>query len=319
MPIQSEAIPVLGSVGTSLMNGISNALSMSSQRDFDREMLREAREYNKPVNQVRRLREAGINPALALTNGMITSGTMDQTAGGQTPMKYDFSPIQQGMRDSVDLFLQRRFQDAQISNLKEQTINQSIRNKYENQRQLAELAESLSRKDLNEETKNHIRTMIDGLQKENAWIDKRNSAAIAKNDAEARLANEKATTENVMRDVNKRLVESGIRLNSAQQSLLNEQAKSVVESVNQMVLNGASQRQINSFIADKERETSNLLFKQNQTYQQEFESKIGLQEAETKKANREHVRNTFTFFGVPLGTRESIQDWKNGKPYGLEW
>lgn len=316
MAMAAAALPVLGSIASSLMNGVSNVLSMRSQRDYDLQSLREAREYNSPKNQKARLREAGINPALAMTNGMMSSGTMDQTSGGQSPMQYDFSPIAQGMRDSADLFLQRRYQNAQIDMLHQQTVNQSIKNKFENDRQIIELTKMLSEKGLTDENRKHIETVIDGLKKENVWIDKRNASMINRNDQEAALAHQKALTEDFMRDVNKRLAESNIKLNQAQISVFNQQVKMIAEEVTQMILNGASNRKVQSFIADRERETSRLLFKQNDTYQQEFDSKMGLQKAQTEKLGREHTTNSFTIFGIPFGTRETITDWKNGRPLG---
>lgn len=71
--------PLLGAVASTVVGSGLNALSADAQRRYDYTRLQESREYNSPKNQVKRLREAGINPALALTNGMVSSGTMDQT------------------------------------------------------------------------------------------------------------------------------------------------------------------------------------------------------------------------------------------------
>lgn len=315
----SDLVPGVGSVvGSALSSGL-NLFNASKQREFDRRMIEEQNRYNSPAEQVKRLRAAGLNPALAMTNGMMSTGEQSTSAGGQAAPTVDFSPIAQGMRDSVELYQQRRYQNAQIRQLNESSNNMAIKNRWENTRQIIELSKMLSERNLTEDNRKMISQEIERLQKENAWIDKRNASAIRNQDQETALMHEREITERVMRDVNKRAVEQGIRLSKAQQSLFNEQARSCVESVNQMIMNGASQRQINAFIADKERETARSLFKGNENYQREFETKMRNLDANTNKANREHETHTFTFFGVPLGTHETIQDWSNGEPRGLQY
>lgn len=307
------ADPLLGAVASTVVGSGLNALSADAQRRHDYARLQESREYNSPKNQVKRLREAGINPALALTNGMISSGTMDQTAGGQSAPVFDFSPIAQGVRSSVELSQQKALQDSQIRNQDSNTIAQNQRNLFGLQNAYIDTLRNIQELKKSGADTKFLEKRADLMQKEIDAFDQRNSEEVARIRAERIKLDEESQTERVMRDVNRRCVEQQIRLSKTQQSLLSEQAKQVVESVNQMILNGASQRQINSFIADKERETSRLLFKQNSTYQEEFNSKMRLQSAETGKANREHSRNTFSFFGIPLGTKESIIDYSSDK------
>ncbi len=53
----------------------------NQQKEYDYKMWQENNAYNTPSAQVQRLKDAGINPALALSN--IDSGTSNSTAGGQ--------------------------------------------------------------------------------------------------------------------------------------------------------------------------------------------------------------------------------------------
>lgn len=66
------------------MNEANNQLQRdlwNQQKEYDYQMWKENNEYNSPVNQVQRLKDAGINPALAMSQ--ISTGTSSSTAGGQ--------------------------------------------------------------------------------------------------------------------------------------------------------------------------------------------------------------------------------------------
>ena len=188
--IVGSGINLVGSVASSLMGNSSNLKLAREQREWDYKMWKENNEYNTPQNQVKRLRDAGINPALALTNGSLQSGISQSTAGGQQAPQMDFSPIAQGVRNSVDLYQQKRFQDAQIENLNEQTVNQSIKNRYENQRQIIELDKLLADKNLSDSQREYYLQERDRLVQENKWIDRRNSTNIHKTMMEAFQAQE---------------------------------------------------------------------------------------------------------------------------------
>ena len=64
--------PIVGGVVSTIGNVASSLLGGSSASRNQRQMM----EYNSPVNQVRRLRQAGLNPALAMTNGMMDSAIL---------------------------------------------------------------------------------------------------------------------------------------------------------------------------------------------------------------------------------------------------
>lgn len=191
-------LPFLGSVASSLIGATSNVGLQREQREFDYRMWKENNEYNTPANQVSRLRAAGINPALALTNGSLESGLSSGSPGGQSAPSVDFSPVAHGIRDSVDLYQQRRLQDAQIGKLNEESTNQSIRNRYENQRQIIELDKMLSDKRLSDSQRDYYMTERNRLIEENKWIDKRNSSQIHKTMMDAFAAQQEGRYKRVM-------------------------------------------------------------------------------------------------------------------------
>ena len=98
----AAALSALGSVASGLIQNQKNIDLARQQREWDLKMWKENNSYNTPSAQVQRLRDAGLNPALAMQNGLLGSGMSSQTAGGQTAPVTDFSPIAQGLRDSVD-------------------------------------------------------------------------------------------------------------------------------------------------------------------------------------------------------------------------
>ena len=69
------ALGVIGSLASGLLGTSANASLNSATRNWQTELYREDREYNTPANQVKRLRQAGINPQLAMSNGMLGSGS----------------------------------------------------------------------------------------------------------------------------------------------------------------------------------------------------------------------------------------------------
>lgn len=93
-PISATALFALGA-GSALVNGISNAVSNRRNYEYSNEL----NEYNSPVNQRRRLEQAGINPALALHAGQLGSGNATQTPV-HSPYQVDPSVLQQPVIDS---------------------------------------------------------------------------------------------------------------------------------------------------------------------------------------------------------------------------
>lgn len=174
--------PILGSLGSTLLQNAANYALAQGQRSHDLRMWQMQNEYNSPKNQVARLRQAGLNPGL---NQSVGTGENASNAGGQTAPVTDFSPIAQGMRDSVDLYQQKRMQDAQIAYQNQNTYNLAIRNRYENTRQILELDKLISDKNTSDSQRRFYEQERERLIKENSWIDKRNSSQIALNDAQA--------------------------------------------------------------------------------------------------------------------------------------
>lgn len=94
----------IGSVLASVVSGLFSSSSASSSndltisenqknRDFEEYMWNQYNEYNLPVNQVQRYKDAGLNPALMYTSGSTTStSTSYGTPSTSNQFKQTFSP-----------------------------------------------------------------------------------------------------------------------------------------------------------------------------------------------------------------------------------
>lgn len=115
----SGGASLLGSLGSGAVNYFSNEHNnqlnkelLLQQQKYNTDMWNAEKEYNSPINQMKRLREAGINPALAYTNGVSNTVSSAPT-----------SPSANAMQP---------FQMADLGNIISQTkLNESLSNLYD--------------------------------------------------------------------------------------------------------------------------------------------------------------------------------------------
>ena len=172
------ALPVLGSLASTYLSNKANAEATKYASDLDYQKWREYLDYSDPKDQVRRMRNAGMNPALAMANGAIDSGNPSSPAAETKYPTYDFSPIAQGMRDSVELYNTQRLQGSQARNLESQTRTNEIRNQTQLQRDLMEMLKMYSEVDKNSKEGELLWNQIQFTQKQVAAFDKKNAAEV---------------------------------------------------------------------------------------------------------------------------------------------
>lgn len=301
-----SVVPGIGSVAANLIGNSQNVKLAREQREHDLRMWSLNNKYNTPQAQKQRLRDAGLNPALSMMNGMMSAGNSQSTAGGQTPAQVDYNPLAEGLRSSVDLFQQRDRQKAEIRNLDANTQTTQIRNKTQLMRDLSDIYKTISETGVNSAHKSYLLKQAHMLEKQIDAFDERNLVEVNKIKQERALMREQEITERVMRSVNKSLVDANIRLSKVQAASFNAQIKATIESINQMKLNGASQREINSFIRDKEREIARQYHLENSNWYNSYKTRIAKEKAETRKSN------TQSLFGIPFNIEGS---WQIGDAY----
>lgn len=179
-----SGLAALGSIASGMLTNAANAQMNANQIALTRELWEKEKAWNSPDAQVKRLRAAAINPALAMNNGMLGNG---ETKAPPLPsmQPYDFSPIAQGIRDSVELYQQKRLQDSQIDNTNADTLSKNIRNKWENTKIALEILDMAKKPDKTQAETDFLSAQAKGILKENDWIDEKNSSMVALNRAES--------------------------------------------------------------------------------------------------------------------------------------
>lgn len=312
MPGGFEAAASIVDTGINMLN---NQIARSDSEDFIREMWWRNNEYNKPINQVARAREAGLNPYAMLQQGGFNAGNSEQ-ADSVAPAYADYSP---GM-DFVNSMTQSSLaslQDANTRKVSAEADRQLIANRYAVSREIQEINSRLSEQKLNDEERANLEKRKELLQKDLDSYDQRLEASLNTQREQANLAKEQSFTEEMKR----RSLAAGIRLSNQQIAVLSEEAKKVKEEVEQMKLNGISQRQINRYIASREQETARKLHIENEKLSRLIGVRIENIESETQRNRREHRTSTFKFMGIPLGTEEKIDTYNSDgtKSWSPQW
>lgn len=160
------------------MNNEFNERMLQKQMDYNTEMYErqlgdqwafynDQKEYNSAAAQVQRYKNAGINPAIAMSGqgaGVAQSMTAPSAQGitppTATPYSADYSSIPEAFGNAVDALMKIKMQNSQKQNLDVQTDNMRIEGKYLGAETLARIAK------LKAETKSsQAKTDIDRIMK----------------------------------------------------------------------------------------------------------------------------------------------------------
>lgn len=144
-----SAISALAGIGTSAL-GISasrqaedrawarNLQLMKSQNDFNINMWNATNRYNSPSNQMRLLKEAGINPALFDANGGNSAASEVTAASGDVPNNSQIGQLYQSL-DPSDKVISALQTDYQIQKLRTDIQYQKLLNRdFQNELQSKE-------------------------------------------------------------------------------------------------------------------------------------------------------------------------------------
>lgn len=137
------------------MNAANNQLQMDlwhEQQEYDYKKWQENNAYNAPTAQVERLKAAGINPALALSN--ISTGESSSTAGGQSIPKTTAATFENPASE-VNMKVQNLAligkQLSDISKQYEETRSLQMQNNWQNVEKSAAVASILKDNKLKDE------------------------------------------------------------------------------------------------------------------------------------------------------------------------
>lgn len=90
--IASAGASLLGNVFGSFMTNQSNKKIARENRSFALDMWNRNNEYNTPIAQMQRLKEAGLNPNLMYGQGTTGNSPAPPSAEGRKPTEYNFMP-----------------------------------------------------------------------------------------------------------------------------------------------------------------------------------------------------------------------------------
>lgn len=107
----AEVAGAVAAVGSGVAQGVSTGKLNRRNREWQEKMWAQTNEYNHPMNQMQRLREAGLNPHLIYGGGPGNTTTM---AAAPVQHEQDFS----GFANAAQNYVANRVQQTQVDNMK---------------------------------------------------------------------------------------------------------------------------------------------------------------------------------------------------------
>lgn len=108
-------------IGSNLLGNVFNSIANNTNYRNAVKLWNMQNEYNAPINQVRRLKEAGLNPALMYNNA--ASGG---SASSMTPPQVQYNSPLNGVLDKIGALLQLKQQAATIDKTQQETKNAEL-------------------------------------------------------------------------------------------------------------------------------------------------------------------------------------------------
>lgn len=183
--------------------------------------------YNSPENQVKRLRQAGLNPALAMQQGALGSGT---SSSPPSPFSNTGVPSMGNIQEGLRIDNESRLARSQSAKLDQETEAERIRNKFAMIRQYLDLRKLASDGSLSASQTRRYNREADYLEKEINSYDAVTQSTIRANNAKARLDDANAQLQElefkfkpdewqkILRNLDKEgnRIDSAIRVNDSQ-------------------------------------------------------------------------------------------------------
>lgn len=183
MPLPA-VIGAIGAIGASALSAGMNSDSSEAQRQWSERMIDRQNRYNSPVEQVKRLRKAGINPALAMDNGMMSSGQQSDLPSYDRP-QYDFSPVGEALSQGIASSIEYQAVRSRSRLDDENAIAQRQRNVFGLQQAYIDLLDRIA--DMKQKGGNtkFLESQASYMQKQIEAFDRRNDAEVVKLEKES--------------------------------------------------------------------------------------------------------------------------------------
>jgi len=195
MPLTEGAIAAAASIANMAGSTAFNAAQSKKQRNWSEKMTKQqnewtldmwnkANEYNTPLNQVQRLREAGLNPLYYGLDGSSAGQVESAQALG-----YDRANMG-NLENPVGSYLDAKTRIAQIENIQANTAKTKNENLTETQRREKLIADiENAKQELNNLKSQEGLTDAQRVQIEKnvSWLDRLNEATVAEKESSAKL------------------------------------------------------------------------------------------------------------------------------------
>lgn len=162
----------LASLGSTLGVNSANSRLNKKMLEFQKYQYEDMKKYNSMSEQVKRMRDAGVNPALALGAGQLGTPASGVSSPSQTPMEApDFSGAASMVSQGFQMRQQQPLIDANVEKTKAEAKNQDIKNKTELLQNLATIGSLLAKKGVDEETKKSLQKQREALEIQLKYMD----------------------------------------------------------------------------------------------------------------------------------------------------
>lgn len=142
--IVGAGISAVGSVAGGLLGKASSEEAIEKQAEMQQQLIDKQNAYNTPLNQRRRLEEAGFNPYMAMSGGLGSSGNQMQSA---TIGPADTSSLPNGIFNAANALGNAALMAAQVRNMNAEAAGKEIDNLSKqniNEEQLALLKQQVA-------------------------------------------------------------------------------------------------------------------------------------------------------------------------------
>lgn len=156
---------IAAGLANTMLGSVFSNIQMKKQNELNMDNWREMNEYNKPVNQVKRLREAGLNPALMLQgNGLVgMANSQPSGASSVSPPSFGFdtaSLVNEGIQRqklTADIELAK----SQAAKNNAEAAGQNLQNGWINESNKTQIQSLLSTLNLTDKQREQIQQTLD--------------------------------------------------------------------------------------------------------------------------------------------------------------
>lgn len=153
-----SGISAAASLASNYFTNKANAALNEKMLAFQQYQYEDMKKYNSMSEQVKRMREAGVNPALALGAGQLGTPATGVSSPSQTPMEApDFSGAASMVSQGFQMRQQQPLIDANVHKTEAEAQNQQINNATQLSKNIAEIGALLAKSDVDTETRNLLK------------------------------------------------------------------------------------------------------------------------------------------------------------------